>query len=78
MLIEILTFSFMKMRLKVSSEKWRPFCLRLNVLNKLKVDVHTHAGNNSTRRPKLASSKKQEHGYFMDLLPTQNASAVTD
>ena len=32
MLIEILTVSFMKMRLKVSSAKWRPFCLGLNVL----------------------------------------------
>ena len=32
MLIEILTFSFMKMRLKVSSAKWRPFCLGHNVL----------------------------------------------
>ena len=31
-LIEILTFSFMKMCLKVSSAKWRPFCLGLNVL----------------------------------------------
>ena len=35
MLIEILTFSFMKMRLKVSSAKWRPFCLGLNVLSML-------------------------------------------
>ena len=33
-LIEILTFSFKKMRLKVSSAKWRPFCLGLNVLIK--------------------------------------------
>ena len=32
--IEILTFSFKKMRLKVSSAKWRPFCLGLNVLRK--------------------------------------------
>ena len=32
MLIEILTFSFMKMRLKLSSVKWRPFCLGLIVL----------------------------------------------
>ena len=32
-LIEILTFSFKKMCLKVSSAKWRPFCLGLNVLN---------------------------------------------
>ena len=31
-LIEILTFSFKEMRLKVSSAKWRPFCLGLNVL----------------------------------------------
>ena len=31
-LIEILTFSFKKMHLKVSSAKWRPFCLGLNVL----------------------------------------------
>ena len=32
-LIEILTFSFKKMRLKVSSAKRRPFCLGLNVLS---------------------------------------------
>ena len=32
-LIEIPTFSFTKMRLKVSSAKRRPFCLGLNVLN---------------------------------------------
>ena len=31
-LIEILTCSFKKRRLKVSSAKWRPFCLGLNVL----------------------------------------------
>ena len=31
-LIEILTFSFTKMRFKVSSAKWRPFCLGLNGL----------------------------------------------
>ena len=31
-LIKILTFLFNKMRFKVSSAKWRPFCLGLNVL----------------------------------------------
>ena len=31
-LIEIMIFSFKKMCLKVSSAKWRPFCLGLNVL----------------------------------------------
>ena len=30
-LIEIHTFSFKKMHLKMSSAKWRPFCLNLNV-----------------------------------------------
>ena len=35
MLIEILAFSLMKMHLKVSSAKWRPFCLGLNVLKHL-------------------------------------------
>ena len=32
-LIEIRIFSFKKMGLKVSSAKWRPFCLGLNVLS---------------------------------------------
>ena len=31
-LIEIHTFSFQKMHLKMSSGKWRPFCLGLNML----------------------------------------------
>ena len=31
-LIGIQTFSFKKMHLKMSSAKWRPFCLSLNVL----------------------------------------------
>ena len=32
-LIGIQTFSFKKMHLKLSSAKWRPFCLGLNVFN---------------------------------------------
>ena len=31
-LIEMHTFSFKKMKMKMSSGKWRPFCLGLNVL----------------------------------------------
>ena len=34
-LIGIQTFSFKKMHLKMSSAKWRPFCLGLNVLNQI-------------------------------------------
>ena len=33
--IEIHTFSFKKIHLKMSSGKWRPFCLSLNVLSKM-------------------------------------------
>ena len=40
-LIEITTFSFKKMRLKVSSAKRRPFCLGLNVLN---MDIAVDSG----------------------------------
>ena len=42
MLIEILIFSFMKMRLKVSSAKWRPFCLGLNVLSAYSMTCCAH------------------------------------
>ena len=38
MLIEIHTFSFKKIHLKMSSGKWRPFCLGLNMLT----GSHTH------------------------------------
>ena len=38
-LIEILTFSFKKMRMKVSSAKRRPFCLGLNVLTLLMLET---------------------------------------
>ena len=41
-LIEIITFSFKKMRLKVSSAKCRPFCLSLNVLSCRK-EIEMHA-----------------------------------
>ena len=39
-LIEILLFSFKKMRLKVSSAKRRPFCLGLNVLKPVWISNH--------------------------------------
>ena len=43
-LVGIQTFSVKKMHLKMSSAKWRPFCLGLNELNKL-----------STTKDKLAT-----------------------
>ena len=38
MLIEIYAFSFTKIHLKMSSGKWQPFCLGLNVLTHLPLD----------------------------------------
>ena len=40
-LIEIHTFSFQKMHLKMSSAKWRLFCLCLNVLTQWNLKLHT-------------------------------------
>ena len=40
-LIGILTFSFKKMRLEVSSAKWQPFCLGLNELTTVEYFMKT-------------------------------------
>ena len=40
--IGIQTFSFKKMHFKMSSAKWRPFCLSLNVLKKWAHELLTH------------------------------------
>ena len=40
MLIEIHIFPFTKIHLKMSSEKWRPFCIGLNELNHVWVQRH--------------------------------------
>ena len=41
--IEIYIFSYKKMRSKMSSGKWQPFCLGLNVLkNRASVDLRCH------------------------------------
>ena len=38
-LIEILTFSFRKISFKISSAKWLPFCLGLNVLKTISLKI---------------------------------------
>ena len=50
-LIKIHTFSFKKIHLKMSSGKWRPFCLSLNVLISLGAMWYHESGyhNNSPR-----------------------------
>ena len=51
-LIEIQTFSFWKNHLKVSSAKWRPFCLSLNesILNKNRKRVNSAMFVNATQK----------------------------
>ena len=53
-LIENLTFSFTKMRLKVSSAKWRTFCPGLNVLRYWPGGYHT---TTSDHRPASQTMK---------------------
>ena len=63
-LIEILTFSFTKMHLKMSSAKWRPFCLGLNVL--------THFGMVAS----YGESELEHHGSG-NALPLNRWQAIT-
>ena len=53
-LIEILTFAFKKMRLKVSSAKRRPFCLGFNVLNEQRLSNVTNAHMRSCQHEQCA------------------------
>ena len=46
-LIGIQIFSFKKMRLKMASAKWRPFCLGLNVLNMICATVPAKWGTHN-------------------------------
>ena len=48
-LIGIQTFSFKKMRLKMASAKWRPFCLGLNVLRNWDATLFTGCSSQRTR-----------------------------
>ena len=57
-LIEILTFLFKNMRLKVSSGKWRPFCLGLNVL----IRGHCCCINKSSSICRTLYMKRKQHG----------------
>ena len=64
MLIEIHTFSFKKIHLKMSSGKWRPFCLGLNVLT-----IHHSVLLTLQYIPYWSAA-----GYFNTLRPKQNGT----
>ena len=65
-LIAIETFSFKKMHLKISSAKWRPFCLGLNVLTRWGLETHICVGesghycNSSGEKANKMSSAKYQ------------------
>ena len=70
--IEILTFSFTKMRLKVSSAKWRPFCLGLNVLKHICVCINKVAVGPANR-----FSPAPENYHYGDVIIGTIASQIT-
>ena len=72
--IEINTFFFKKMHLKMSSGKWRPFCLGLNVLIKQNCALRTpHAWKNTekltTGREKYMSCFSYRYIWKTSYLP---------
>ena len=69
-LITIQTFYFKKMHLKMSSAKWRPFCLSLNVLygnvpaeHELLLGLSYGAGNSRSRKAICQGPGDCQHGH---------------
>ena len=76
MLLEILTFSFKKLRLNVSSAKRRPFCLGLNVLFKISSDFNfQYVLSSSDSRPQ---SRLKTASRVNTLRPRQNGRHFPD
>ena len=69
-LVEILTFSFRKMRLKVSSTKWRRFCRGLNVLIRT-----ANQSRMSAKHPRILHSPYQPGTHFQSI-PHWNKDTV--
>ena len=67
-LIKIYTFSFKKIQLKVSSGKWRPSCLGLNVLRPLLHDVWLNLAGDSLRQWMNRQIKQKSMLYNMVML----------
>ena len=71
-LIKILTFSFRKMRLKVSSAKQRPFCLGLNVLINPSVSDRDYPLNQYLRILGQRLFCDSDGGYYATMIWTQD------
>ena len=66
MLIDIHTFSFKKIHLKMSSGKWRPFCLGLNVfIDKISKLVQPMTLHQTINKP-LPQRPRQNGRHFAD------------
>ena len=65
-LIEILAFSYKKMRLKVSSAKWRPFHLGLNVLRKCFWEVMDTLVQSTSSLNVLTLRPEQNGDHFIE------------
>ena len=63
-LIDILIFTFKKMRLKVSSAKRRPFCLGLNVLKNIWYQLISAASNNEDVLHHRWTERRWQHTQF--------------
>ena len=76
-LIGIQTFSFKKMHLKMSSAKWRPFCLDLNVLTIQHKDWYTGAWRKWLlfRQPTYANVLIFKKNFFEVSMKQTNASS---
>ena len=73
-LIEILTFSFKKMRLKVSSAKRRPFCLGLNAFSAAhnSISFNSRASRDTCKFYRCTSDVMQVSRLFDDKMPSHS------
>ena len=70
MLIEIQTFPFPKMHLKMPSAKWRPFCLGFNVLiSERRVSLKIGNASRWTRKDYLSLKMRTENKQFPWCIP---------
>ena len=75
-LIEIHTFSFKKMHLKMSSAKWRPFCIGLNVLIEWLL-VEPYGGMGLNQHQVMAWTLMAQRHYLMMTSSNVNIFRVT-
>ena len=73
-LIDVHIFSFKKMHLKMSSGKWRPFCLGLNVLKQLDTLINSISRYTNIIFVSAAIRNQQQRICTCKLQPNRNLS----